>query len=411
MFKRSIFGATNKLIRGPIRGRVTPASLLTNFRPQQSLIGAGIRFKSTAVDSTTQSGSEIQTTLPSFDELNDIVSSAGVTDQMANTVSDACNEIGYLNSIGMAQTWWWPADLVQHMLEYVHVYTGLPWWGTICTVTILVRLLMFPLYVKSSDTMARNSQIKPELDKINQELMSTTELADGQRVALKRKQLLAKHGIKNRWLVAPMLQMPLALGFFGGIRHMANYPVSGFTDQGILWFTDLSQADPYIGLQVITSMILISFTRMGGETGAQQFSPNMKKFFTILPLLSIPATMNLSSGVVLYFAVNSAFSILQTSVLRNKTLRKKLNIADIVVHDPSTTGPKKGIMETFRDNMAKSKAQAERRQKMQLAEKEKQELAKQNKANSKIKIVHRSQFKKNNTFFYLNDINQFLVYK
>lgn len=349
-----------------------------------------VRFKSTSV--TEESISSIQTQLPSIDEINAASSSA--VEQASQVTSMLSNQIGYLDSIGLAQSWWWPPDVIQHALEIVHAYSGLPWWGTICTVTILVRLAMFPLYVKSSDNIARNSRIKPQLDKINAELVSATELADGQRIAMKRKKLLADNGIKNRWMAAPIIQLPLALGFFGGIRHMANYPVDGFSTQGLAWFQDLTQADPYLGLQFITAAVLISFTRLGGETGAQQFSPTMKRFFTILPLVSIPATMNLSAGIVLYFAVNGFFSVMQTLILRNKWARHKLNIADIVKHDTSKDGPPKGMLESLRENMAKAKEQAERRQAMQMKEKEKQELAKKNKIDSRIKIVRKSDFNK-----------------
>lgn len=351
---------------------------------------AGVRFNSSDVGKP--SISEIQNQLPSMDELS--TTSTNIADQASQLIGEASNHIGYLQSIGLAKSWWWPPDVIQHLLEAVHVYTGLPWWGTICTVTVVVRLLMFPLYVKSSDTIARNSHIKPELDKINAEMMATTELSEGQKVAMRRKKLLADNGIKNRWLAAPMLQIPVALGFFSGIRHMTNYPVDGFVNQGIAWFTDLTQADPYLGLQVITAAVLISFTRLGGETGAQQFTPAMKKFFTILPLISIPATMNLSAGVVLYFAVNGTFSVLQTLTLRNKWIRNKLNIADVVTQPQTETGPPKGMLESFRDNMAKAREQSERRQLMQEREKQMQDQVKELKKNSKIKIVRKSDFNK-----------------
>lgn len=338
---------------------------------------------------------EIQSQLPSFDDTSAVSDAASsIADQASLVIGEASNQIGYLSSIGLAKSWWWPPELLQNIMEQIHVYAGLPWWGTIVATTVLVRLLMFPLYVKSSDTVARNSKIKPQLDVINAEMMSTTDMIEGQKVAMKRKKLLADNGIKNRYLAAPILQVPIALGFFSGLRQMANYPVDGFTNQGLAWFPDLSLADPYLGLQIITASVFISFTRLGGETGAQQFSPGMKNFFTIMPLLSIPATMNLSAGVVLYFAVNGACSVLQTLVLRNQWIRKKLNIAEVVKHAPSTSGPPKGIIETFRENMNKAREQAEKRQLMQENEKKMQEAAKEQKSNSTIRIVRRSDLKK-----------------
>ena len=255
---------------------------------------------------------------------------------------------------------------------------------------------MFPLYVKSSDTVARNSHIKPELDALNNKLMSTTDLQQGQLVAMQRKKLLSSHGIKNRWLAAPMLQIPIALGFFNALRHMANYPVDGFVNQGAAWFTDLTQADPYLGLQVITAAVFISFTRLGGETGSQQFSSPMKRLFTILPIISIPATMNLSSAVVLYFAFNGAFSVLQTLILRNKWVRSKLKITEVAKPRTPVTGASStenmGIFQSLKHNIQKARDQAERRQLMQDNEKKLQESFKEKRQNSKIKILHKSSF-------------------
>lgn len=378
------------------RSLARPLALRPQMLARSSLLSGasplGVRFKSTDVADVAEKLNEIQTQLPSVDDM--VTGSSTVVEQATHAVGELSNQIGYLNSIGLAQSWHWPADIIQHVLEYVHVYSGLPWWGTICTVTILVRLLMFPLYVKSSDTIARNSRIKPELDKVTKELMATTDMADGQRVALRRKKLLADNGIKNRWLAAPMLQLPVAIGFFNGLRSMANFPVDGFAEQGALWFHDLTLADPYLGLQVITAAVLMSFTRLGGETGAQQFSGPMKRFFVILPLVSIPATMNLSAAVVLYFAVNGCFSVTQTLLLRNKWVRKQLKIADVVQHPPSPTDANKGIFQAIKDSMAKSREQSERRRIMQEKQDKLQEEAAARRVNSKIKIVRRSDLKK-----------------
>ncbi|GAV52476.1 hypothetical protein ZYGR_0AG04670 [Zygosaccharomyces rouxii] len=374
-----------------INSRRVPRSLVGTASPSLPFSRVStVRFNSSDVGKS--STSEIRTELPSVEDLG---SSSDIVDQASQAIGEASNHIGYLNSIGLAKTWWWPADVVQHALELVHVYTGLPWWGTICVVTLTVRLLMFPIYVKSSDTVARNSHIKPQMDKLNAELMSTTDLAEGQKVALKRKKLLAESGIKNRWMAAPMLQIPVALGFFGGIRHMANFPIDGFTNQGIAWFTDLSQADPYLGLQVITAAVLIGFSRLGGETGAQQWSPTMKRVFTIIPLVSIPATMNVSAAVALYFAVNGTCAVLQTITLRNKWVREKLGIAEVRRYPETELGPQKGIIESFRENVAKARDQAERRQMMKEKDLEEQERVKELRKNQRIKIVRKSDLHQN----------------
>ncbi|AOA61316.1 Mitochondrial inner membrane protein insertion mediating protein [Komagataella phaffii CBS 7435] len=280
----------------------------------------GARFNSSSSSAPID---EISTKLQSFPEA-------------ANTFTDTVttlthDQLGYLNSVGMAQSWWWPPDVLERTLEYVHVYSGLPWWGTIVATTIAIRVVMFPLFVKSSDTMARSAKAKPEMDECMKVIRDAQTVGERQKAALMRKQITAKYGIKYRYMMAPFLQFPIAIGFFTALRHMALLPVDGFPTQGAYWFPDLSAADPYLGLQLISAATFMTSMKLGGETGASNFSPGTQKLLTyVLPTLSIPFTMNLSSGVVLYFATNAACSFVQSALLRNKVFRKIAGLQEIV---------------------------------------------------------------------------------
>lgn len=58
---------------------------------------------------------------------------------------------------------WSPSGIVQQCLEFFHVNMGMPWWASILTGTIIVRLLVFPLVVKSQRNAARMQNNMPEL--------------------------------------------------------------------------------------------------------------------------------------------------------------------------------------------------------------------------------------------------------
>lgn len=325
--------------------------------------------------------------MPSFDQVAEVATSNG-----SQIIGEASQHIGYLQSIGLAKSWWWPPDLIQHVLEIVHVYTGLPWWATIALTTLSVRAVLFPIYVKSSDMMARNAKIKPKLDEIQAELYSAVDMAESQTVMMKRKRLLQEHGIKNRYLMAPILQLPIAIGFFAGLRGMTNAGVDGFQNGGILWFQDLTAADPYLGLQCLSAAVIMGFMRAGGETGAQVWTPQVKKILTYLPLISIPATMSLSSGVILYFFVNGLFSVFQSFLLKNKSFRKAFGLAELVPPKPiDPSVPQKGIAETFKEHFEKTRQQAEKKAEARMREDKQKELANQQRRNSEIKIVRRSK--------------------
>lgn len=267
---------------------------------------------------STQPASEIQT------DMSNLVDPA----TLASTASDLhSDQIGYLASVGLGEGWG-PTSAICNLLEYVHVYSGLPWWATIACSTIAVRALMFPLYVKSSANMAKMSKIKPQLDKC-MEAVKGGDSKERVKALTERRTLMKEHNIKTSHGFFPLLQLPIAYGFFQATRAMASIPVEGFTTQGALWFENLATVDPYLGLQILSACVVTGMIRLGGETGAQAMNPLMKKILTYLPFLSIFITYNMDAAVLVYFAANSLFSIVQSMVLRSKVFRKMVNIPQI----------------------------------------------------------------------------------
>ncbi|CUM50894.1 uncharacterized protein AC631_01297 [Debaryomyces fabryi] len=279
-----------------------------------------IRFNSTKSSEIADKVSEIKNELTSFDH------DVNPTGYISDMTSD---QLGYLDSIGLAQGYG-PTALIERLLEYSHVYTGLPWWATIILTTAAVRSVMFPLYVKASINGAKMAKIKPELDQVMKELREAENPQEQVQAAHKRKALMKDNDVHMSHQMFPVFQLPIAYGFFQGLRKMANHPVEGFSTQGNAWFEDLTQVDPYCGLQIISAAVVISMVRLGGETGAAAMNPMMKKVMTYVPILSIFITKELSAAVVLYFAANAIFSFIQALVLRNKYFRKFAKMPPIV---------------------------------------------------------------------------------
>ncbi|GMF60085.1 unnamed protein product [[Candida] boidinii] len=115
-------------------------------------------------ETTTEAATKFETSLSGFDDVVDKI----------DMTSD---QLGYLQSVGLAQGWW-PSDIMQTIFEYVHVFSGLPWWATIVVTTLGVRLALFPLFVKSSDAMARSAAVQPESKKLRKELNIATARGD-----------------------------------------------------------------------------------------------------------------------------------------------------------------------------------------------------------------------------------------
>lgn len=324
----------------------------------------GIRFKSD---------------ISSMPEITEVINS--VSSDVAESVMDATSkapnavslispdQIGYFQSLGLADSWIWPTGFFQHIFEYAHVYTGLPWWATILVVTIGTRLLMLPLYTSSSDATAKMAHIKPELTEIMERAKTSTNQMDMQRAMMDRRRLLKEHDVKMRNLAKPMFGIPVFFGVFGALNGMSKASVAGFTQEGLGWFQNLSSADPYCGLQIITALTYsFTFKFFGGETGSGTLSPVMQKVFTYMPFIAVPLTMALPSSICFYLAINGAFSVIQSNLLKNATVRKKIGLAPIltpaeqakydqIVKKTQTDS----IIATLREKYENAKLEAERK--------------------------------------------------
>jgi len=332
--------------------------------------------------------------------------------QAAGQISDAAqaavqqvaavspDQIGYFQSVGLAQSWMWPEGIFQHIMEYVHVYSGLPWWATIFAVTMGTRALMLPLYLSSSDASARMARVKPELTDIMERTKKATDQRDIQMAMIERRKLMKDNNIKVLNMAKPLLSVPIFLGFFNALRGMSHVPVDGLATQGLAWFHNLAAMDPYCGLQIITATLYAAtFKFFGGETGAAQVSPVMKKVFTYMPFVAVPLTMSLPASVCFYFAINSVCSIIQSNVLKSTSIRKFLGLAPMVTPEEQaeinkrmgTDQQKPGndsIVAALRQKYQDAKEQAERRV-------EEEERKKAADANAKLEMQSRYiQFQK-----------------
>jgi YidC/Oxa1 family membrane protein insertase len=280
--------------------------------------------------------------------------------KISETVSTVSpDHIGYFQSVGLAQSWTWPPGLFQHVFEYVHVGTGLPWWGTIILVTIGLRALMLPMYMKSSNATAKMTQIKPELNRLMKEYNESDDPIAAQKTLLERRKLMQKYNIKTSHMMLPMLSIPFFIGIFGALNGMSKVPVHGMLTEGALWFQNLAAPDPYLGLQIITATFYALTFKLGGETGANTMSPAMKKVFTWMPFVAVPMTMSLPAGVCMYFALNGIISVGQTYLMQSKTFRNYMNLAPIV-KPPVEETENVGVMETLKQSFDKAKQRAEK---------------------------------------------------
>jgi len=235
-----------------------------------------------------------------------------------------------LSSIGLAHAW--PSGWIQAIMEVIHVHGGLPWWATIATGTVMVRLLVFPMMVKMRKTAVIQNNVAPQLQRIQLELQQSKEREETLRLSKELQEFCTKNNIS---LFAPMKTIALN-GFvfasmFFGIRGMASAPVESMKWGGLGWFTDLTVSDPIYLLPVLTASTLALNMHINGDgMDTNSMPPMLLKFCKILPWISLPVMMQFPSALNVYWFTNNVFVVSQAFFLRQKSVKRKLGIGEMV---------------------------------------------------------------------------------
>ena len=119
---------------------------------------------------------------------------------------------GDFSSIGLGGNS--PAGLLQNMLEWVHLHTGLPWWGSIALCTVFMRLMIFPLIVHLQKNAIKLNNIQPELAKIQERIRVYQETGESTLASLETNNLLQlyrKNGCSPlKMALGPLVQVEIS---------------------------------------------------------------------------------------------------------------------------------------------------------------------------------------------------------
>lgn len=165
-----------------------------------------------------------------------------------------------LSSLGLCT--YWPQGWIQYILEVMYNYTHLPWWGCIVTLTIILRVLMLPLAVRLRVVSSKLALVSKEIPDIQKTMFENRASGDTEAefaAHVKMMQTYKHHNVGPLSMFPIILvQAPIFLSVFHGLKGMASLPVEGWKTGGTLWFTDLSVCDPFFCLPVIACVTFLA---------------------------------------------------------------------------------------------------------------------------------------------------------
>lgn len=197
------------------------------------------------------------------------------------------------------------------LLQYIQGYVG-NWGWTIVILTILVKLVLYPLSYKGMVSMNKLKELAPKMKEIQLKYKD-----DKQKQSMHMMELYKKHGANPMGGCLPLiLQIPV---FFAIYRVLLN-AIELKGAEWILWVQDLAEMDPYFILPVL----------MGATMYLQQkITPNamqdemQKKIFQFLPVIFTFFFLWFPAGLTLYWFINNVFTIAQQYYINSIFERKR----------------------------------------------------------------------------------------
>ncbi|KAG0215800.1 Mitochondrial inner membrane protein oxa1l [Mortierella sp. GBA30] len=274
-----------------------------------------------------------------------------VAAQNAETIGQVAMKYGDLKAMGLVH--FTPVGGLETILEAIHISTGLPWWGTIVATTVMIRTALVPFIVKLQGNTARLHNVKPQLERLTENMKLAKENNDTAalaRFSAQTQELFAKNDCNPlKSLMLPLLQAPVMISFYLALRDMASLPVPQFKDGGVGWFTDLTIADPTYVLPVASSLGFLAIMELGSEAGGVAQPKAMKNVMRVMAVAMVPLTMNFPSAIFVYWLTSNVFTAGQILFFKAPAVRRFFNIPQLINHPkPKVAAKQPGFMESFK---------------------------------------------------------------
>ncbi|RUM61187.1 MAG: hypothetical protein DSY66_02735 [Persephonella sp.] len=201
-----------------------------------------------------------------------------------------------------------PLFLIMHMInQYVH-----HWALTIIIITILLRIVLFPLNHKSLKAMKKMSELAPKIQQLQKKYKD-----DPQKLNEEMMKLYSQYGANPMSGCLPLLaQIPIFIALYNVLMVTVE-----LKNESFLWISDLADKDPYYILPILMglSMVAQQWITPSSDKNQKMMMYIMAGVFTFL-------FMNFPAGLVLYWLTNNILGIFQSFII-NKQMEKDKNKA------------------------------------------------------------------------------------
>ncbi len=201
---------------------------------------------------------------------------------------------------------WWLAVPLFKFLDWIHSVVG-NWGVAIIVLTVIVKLVLFPLTAASYRNMANMRRVAPQMKRLQERYADDRQKLSQEMMALYKKEKVNPLG----GCVPMLLPMPIFLALYWVLFESVELRHAPF----ILWIHDLSAMDPYFVLPLLMGASMYVTQLMNPQVG----DPMQQRMMRLMPIMFTVLFLFFPSGLVLYYLVNNLLSVGQQWYIMRQT--------------------------------------------------------------------------------------------
>ena len=205
------------------------------------------------------------------------------------------------------------------MLHWFYGLTG-NYGVAIILLTVVVRVVLFPLTYKGMVSMKRMQKLQPKMASLKEKYKDNKEKLNKEMMGMYKKYRINPLG----GCLPIALQIPVFFALYGALLGSIELRHSPF----MLWVVDLSAKDPLY----ITPLLMGATMFLQQKMMPSALDPTQQKIMMWMPVIFLVFMMNFPSGLVLYWLTSNTLSILQQMIIN------RVEIPDLVEIPETTKG-------------------------------------------------------------------------
>lgn len=141
----------------------------------------------------------------------------------------------------------WITNFLTGIMEFIHTYLAFGnYAAAIIIFTLLIKLVVLPLDVKSRKSMRRMSDAQPELNKINEKYKNDPEKRNAKTMEFYKKEKISP----TSGCLPLLIQFPVLIAMWGVVRNIAN-------EQTVMMFLNVQAGVDYTAVDFLHPFLWI----------------------------------------------------------------------------------------------------------------------------------------------------------